>query len=123
MVGSTSWTVRWRRHDGDADDRSWQAKCIIPGGSISPSNGRRSSGATTLVGVFVTTGVFSRQAQIEIIDDRYPIVLISARRLAEEVRRMAHSTHAGEVEIMLDAVTSGYETAITNRRPEEVLNG
>ncbi|MBO0885744.1 MAG: restriction endonuclease, partial [Mycobacterium sp.] len=67
-------------------------------------------------------GVFSRQAQIEMIDDRYPIVLVSGRRLAEEVRRTAYANYGGNVQRFLDTIVDEYSSAITHRRPEEVLN-
>lgn len=67
-------------------------------------------------------GTFSKQAQIEIIDDRYPVVLINGRTLAEEVRLLAHADHRGSVSDLLDAVSMEYDQAVTNRRPEEILS-
>ena len=58
-----------------------QAKCIIPDTGISPDQVARLVARLRRgwVGVFVTTGVFSRQAQVEIVDDSYPVVLVSGR--------------------------------------------
>jgi hypothetical protein len=101
-----------------------QAKCVTPGVSISAEQVARVVARLQRgwVGVYVTTGVFSRQAQIEIIDDRYPIVLVPGKRLAEEVRRMAYASYGGDTRALLEATADEYSTAITFRRPEEVLN-
>jgi len=69
----------------------------------------------------VTTGVFSKQAQVEVIDDAYPVVLVSGRLLAQEVLKLAERTFDGDVEAALSAASSGYEQEVTHRRPEEIL--
>jgi hypothetical protein len=74
------------------------------------------------IGVYVTTSSYSRAAQNEIVDDRYPIVLIDGRTLANVVRRMALDTFAGDVQALLIDVASQYGGAIAARRPEEVLS-
>ncbi len=74
------------------------------------------------IGVYVTTSDYSRNAQEEMVEDQYPIVLIDGRRLAEEVRRMAMDSHGGDLEAFLSDLASGYEEAVTSRRPEEVLS-
>jgi Restriction endonuclease len=101
-----------------------QAKCVVPGSSISPDEVARVVARLRRgwIGVFVTTGVFSRQAQVEMIDDEYPIVLIPAVELVDHVRRMASADHDGSVQSLLDAMTSDYPNAVTYRRPEEVLS-
>lgn len=40
------------------------------------------------LGVFVTTGVYSRSAQIEIAEDKYPVILINGQRLARELQKV-----------------------------------
>lgn len=101
-----------------------QAKCVVPGSTISPDQVARVVARLRRgwVGVFVTTGAFSRQAQVEVIDDEYPIVLISALRLAESVLRLAAADHDGDVKALLEAVVEGYGLAVTHRRPDEVLS-
>lgn len=74
------------------------------------------------IGVFVTTGVFSRQAQVEVIDDQYPLVLVSGQILAEQVLRMAAADFDGNLDALLHAVVSSYGGEITQRRPEEILS-
>jgi hypothetical protein len=101
-----------------------QAKCIKPSSSISPEQVARVVARLRRgwIGVYVTTGSFSRQAQIEIVDDQYPVVLIAGGTLAETVRRMAESTYAGDLRQLLQSTVDDYSTAVTHRRPEEVLS-
>lgn len=100
-----------------------QAKCVLPTSSVSAEQVARVVARLQRgwLGVFVTTGSFSRRAQIEVIDDQYPLVMISGRRLAEEVRKMAFASHEGNVEAVLREAVSTYEGAVTSRRPSEVL--
>ncbi len=100
-----------------------QAKCVVPGSSISPDQVARVVARLRRgwVGVFVTTGVFSRQAQVEVVDDQYPLVLVGARDLAEEVLRIAAANFAGDITAFLNSIVDGYSGAITERRPEEIL--
>jgi hypothetical protein len=39
------------------------------------------------MGVYVTTSVFSEPAQLELAEDKYPLVLINGKRLAQELER------------------------------------
>ncbi|MGN0064783.1 MAG: restriction endonuclease [Nocardioides sp.] len=101
-----------------------QAKCIKPSSSISPEQVARVVARLKRgwIGVYVTTGSFSKQAQIEIIDDQYPVVLIPGAVLAETVRRMAQANHGGDVEALLQTTVDGYSDSVAHRRPEEVLS-
>ncbi|MFC6045220.1 restriction endonuclease [Nocardioides hankookensis] len=101
-----------------------QAKCILPTSSISPEQVARVVARLRRgwIGVYVTTGSFSRQAQIEIIDDQYPVVLISGGTLASAVRQMAQANYGGDLGALLESAVEGYGTAVTHRRPEEVLS-
>lgn len=101
-----------------------QAKCIQPSSSISPDEVARVVARLRRgwIGVFVTTGAFSRQAQVEVIDDAYPVVLVSGGLLAQEVLKLAERTFDGDVEAALTAASSGYEQDVTHRRPEEILS-
>jgi restriction endonuclease Mrr len=73
------------------------------------------------IGVFVTTGSFSKQAQVEVVDDQYPLILISGKELASEALKIAAADHAGNLQDLLQSTADEYEGAITARRPEEVL--
>ncbi|ASW58078.1 restriction endonuclease [Plantactinospora sp. KBS50] len=100
-----------------------QAKCIRPSSSISPDQVARVVARLRRgwLGVFVTTGIFSRQAQIEVIDDQYPLVLVDGRTLAEQVLRMVAADHDGDLGALLDSVLTDYDLAVTYRRPDEIL--
>lgn len=66
-----------------------QAKCL---GSLSSSVSGRDIARLVArlqrgwIGVFVTTGVFSRSVQEELYEDKYPVVMINGKRLATELR-------------------------------------
>lgn len=100
-----------------------QAKCVAPSSSISPDQVARVVARLRRgwLGAFVTTGAFSKQAQIEVIDDQYPVVLVSGRALVEEVRRLAGASFDGDVAALLQMITEEYVDLVTSRRPEEIL--
>lgn len=101
-----------------------QAKCIRPDSSVSPDQVARLVARLRRgwVGVFVTTGVFSQQAQVEIVDDAYPVVLISGGRLAGVVRKIVHESYNGELGVFLKEIAETYPEKVTHRRPEEALS-
>lgn len=101
-----------------------QAKCVLPTSQVSAEQIARVIARLQRgwLGVYVTTGGYSRAAQAEIIDDRYPIVLIDGRTLADTVRRLAFDTFAGDVVTFLDDLSEQYQASVTARRPEEILN-
>ena len=100
-----------------------QAKCVAPGSSISPDEVARVVARLRRgrLGIFVTTGIFSKQAQVEVIDDQYPVVLVPGKTLSEEANRIAAADFDGNLNAMLEALVEGYPLAVTQRRPEEIL--
>jgi hypothetical protein len=100
-----------------------QAKCTDPSSPINADQLARVAARLRRgwLGVYVTTGWFTRQAQVEMVDDEYPIVLISGRQVAEFVRQLADTTHGGDVGALLKSAVADYANAVTHRRPEEVL--
>jgi hypothetical protein len=100
-----------------------QAKCISPTSSISPDQVARVVARLRRgwIGVFVTTGSFSKQAQIEVVDDQYPLILVSGKELASVVARIAATDFEGDIDSLLQSTLDEYENSITARRPEEVL--
>lgn len=101
-----------------------QAKCIQPSASVSPEQVARVVARLRRgwIGVYVTTGSFSRQAQVEIIDDQYPVVLISGGTLVATVRRMVQANHGGDLTALLQSTLDEYGASVTHRRPEEVIS-
>lgn len=101
-----------------------QAKCILPASSISPEQVARVVARLRRgwIGVYVTTGAFSKQAQIEIIDDQYPLVLIAGRTLAATVRRMVAANYGGDLAALLQSTVDRYADHVTYRRPEEIIS-
>ena len=101
-----------------------QAKCVAPTSSISPDQVARVVARLRRgwIGVFVTTGSFSQQAQVEVVDDEYPIVLIPGRELAQAVRKLAEQSYQGDVAALLDTALNDYPNAATHRRPEEIIS-
>lgn len=99
-----------------------QAKCIKPNTSIGPNEVARLVARLRRgwIGVFVTTGTFTRQAQVEIIDDQYPVVLVPASALVTHVRRLA-AGETGGLDGLLQDVADTYESKIVHRRPEEII--
>jgi restriction endonuclease Mrr len=67
-----------------------QAKCITTDSSVSASDLARVVARLQRgwIGVYVTTGAFSDNAQKELIDDNYPMILINGKRLAQEIIQM-----------------------------------
>lgn len=90
-----------------------QAKCVAPdsathGNHIARTVARLKRG---WVGVFITTSYFSESVQQEVIEDRYPIVLVHGRRLAEEVIKIVHADDRfSSVTELLDDVAATYES-------------
>ncbi len=101
-----------------------QAKCVSPD---SPTHGNHIARTVARLrrgwlGVFVTTSYFSGPVQQEVIEDRYPIVLIHGRRVAEEVIKILHDDERfSSVADFLRDVSAGYESRVQHRQPEEVL--
>ncbi len=74
------------------------------------------------LGVYVTTSYFSESVQREVIEDRYPIILINGARIASEVNRIVYdSDNYNTVVDFLLYLDSIYSERIKHRNPEEVL--
>jgi hypothetical protein len=100
-----------------------QAKCERPdrpthGNHIARTVARLRRG---WIGVYVTTSYFSASAQREVIDDRYPLILIGGRRLVEVVREMMTARGIDDVAALLTEIDQDFDVAIAPRDPEELL--
>jgi hypothetical protein len=100
-----------------------QAKCQSPG---RPTHGRDIARTVARLrrgwlGVYVTTSYFSTQTQREVVEDRYPIVLINGRRVGAEVRKMLVEGGGGTLESFLDRFEEENDHLSTISDPEELL--
>ena len=101
-----------------------QAKCVALN---SPTHGNHIARTVARLkrgwlGAFVTTSYFSEAVQQEVIEDRYPIVLVHGKRLADEVIKIVHEEGKyDDVRQFLDDLSDGYQDRIQQRQPEEIL--
>ncbi|MFH8223477.1 restriction endonuclease [Streptomyces sp. NPDC018057] len=100
-----------------------QAKCIRPNDLVSAEQIARVVARLRRgwIGIYVTTGSFSEPAQLEMVEDQYPIVLVNGRDLARGLRGMARDDHGDDLVACLDHILYAQGVPITNRRPEEIL--
>jgi hypothetical protein len=100
-----------------------QAKCIKPSSSVSAEQLSRVVARLKRgwIGAYVTTGTYSRPAQLEMIEDDYPVVLVHGARLAREVRLMAYENYGGDVNHLIKDAIESHPGLVAHRRPEEVL--
>ncbi|WP_225900469.1 restriction endonuclease [Streptomyces sp. RLB3-17] len=100
-----------------------QAKCIRPDSLVSAEQIARVVARLRRgwIGIYVTTGAFSEPAQLEMVEDQYPIVLVSGLDLARELRSMARDDHGDDLAACLDHILYAQGVPITSRRPEEIL--
>ncbi|MCJ7532395.1 MAG: restriction endonuclease [Anaerolineales bacterium] len=73
------------------------------------------------IGVYVTTSYFSESVQREVIEDKYPIVLIHGKRVAQEVLKMIFEEEYSSIQHFLESIDNQYDTMIQIRQPEEIL--
>ena len=101
-----------------------QAKCEEPSRSTGGNHIARTVARLRRgwLGVYVTTSYFSVNVQQEVIEDKYPIVLIHGKRVAEEVAKIVHESERFQtVKQYLDELSENYKTRIRQRQPEEIL--
>ena len=73
------------------------------------------------IGVYVTTSYFSEAVQREVLEDKYPIMLINGVTLAKSIDKIMNQDGYAEVEEFLDKIDSKYEEQVKSRQPEELL--
>ena len=72
------------------------------------------------LGVFVTTGTFTKQAQAELDVDGYPIVLINGQHLAQVLRKEMAATGLG-LEMLLEREAHWYASNLSSLPAENIL--
>jgi hypothetical protein len=99
-----------------------QAKCVgltkeIGGHALARVVARLQRG---WIGAFVTTGSFSRAAQLELAQDKYPIVLINGRRLAQVLLEVITQERI-RVRDLLERESAWYVGHTMNFHPSRIL--
>lgn len=74
------------------------------------------------IGAYVTTSYFSRHVQEEVIEDRFPIVLINGLYIATEIHSMMVESGVSDIGHFLDDLDQHYDRQLENRDAEEILN-
>lgn len=74
------------------------------------------------LGVYVTTSSFSENVQQEILEDKYPLLLINGKKLAEEINEIVHDDGYKSLNEFLVKIDSEYKGSIQYRDPEEILS-
>ena len=100
-----------------------QAKCEKEG---TPTGGNHTARTVARlrrgwIGVYVTTSFFAETVQREVIEDKYPIMLINGLQLAEEARRLAYEAGFADFKMYLRDLDRRYEGMVAKRQPDEVL--
>lgn len=100
-----------------------QAKCQLPTTATSGKDIARTVARLRRgwVGVFVTTSFFSKNTQVEVYDDEYPLVMINGRQLAEAVSQIMAERGLSDIQDLLKQVDYGYGDRIEVRNPSEIL--
>ncbi len=73
------------------------------------------------MGVYVTTSVFSEPAQLELTEDKYPLVLINGKRLARELEQ-ATVDEGLTVRELIDRETAWYQANERPYAPNRILD-
>ena len=101
-----------------------QAKCEAPD---KPTNGVALARTVARlkrgwIGAYVTTSFFSKQSQLEVIEDSYPLIKISGLTLATETLKLVEAGGYRDVLGYLQTLEVEYPEMIRNRRPDEILD-
>jgi hypothetical protein len=66
----------------------------------------------------VTTGVVTERAQMEVFEDRYPLVMIPGVQVASTVRELLHELGHGDLSTLLNDFDAKYEMTPRLSDPE-----
>lgn len=75
------------------------------------------------IGAYVTTSYFSQKVQREVLEDRYPVMLVNGRQVAETVRQILveEDVAASDPKVLLERIDAEYDDRVVLRDPEEIL--
>jgi hypothetical protein len=73
------------------------------------------------IGVYVTTSYFSVPVQREVLQDKYPILLVNGLRLTKEAIELAHEQGFASIQEFLESIDINHDARVKNRDPEEIL--
>ena len=73
------------------------------------------------IGAYVTTSCFSESVQREVIEDKYPIILIDGLRLSSEIISISHQQGFKSIRKFLEEIDNSYDSQVVEREPEEIL--
>ena len=73
------------------------------------------------IGAYVTTSYFSEQVQREVLEDKFPVILINGLRLAKEVLLTVNESGYADVKEFLAAIDSQHDSKIRQKDPDEIL--
>ncbi len=74
------------------------------------------------IGAYVTTSYFSEAVQREVLEDKYPIILINGLRVASEVDAAMNEEGETNLKAFLDNIDQGYDEMVMARHPDELVN-
>lgn len=100
-----------------------QAKCEALGSATSGRDIARTVARLRRgwIGIYVTTGYFSRSTQTEVIEDRYPLLLVNGLLLATELDKELRSKGDPALGDLLAEIESQYGRLTTLSDPDQVL--
>ncbi len=73
------------------------------------------------MGVFVTTSTFSKRAQEEMHDDKFPLLLINGMKLSEVIIKHMHKTGENDIFNFLKKIDTFYKDKRKKIKPEQIL--
>ena len=73
------------------------------------------------IGAYVTTSWFSESVQREVLEDKYPIILVNGLRVATEVDSAMHESGESNLVSFLDSIDATYDEQVMDRQPEELM--
>jgi hypothetical protein len=72
------------------------------------------------IGAYVTTSYFSLPVQQEVLEDKYPILLVNGQRVAQEVLKAVHDKGTDIASFLAD-IDSKHDQLVQQRDPEQIF--